>query len=145
MIDGEVSIPLRGTYTWTWSRFDSSFQTENPQLRDVREGDRLPYVPEHQFAIQTGIAWRMLQLNVSGSYVGAMRDTASQGDVDPVLLTDEYFMLDATASVEVTRGFTIYVRGENLTDTRPIVSRRPWGARPTKPFLVQGGIRIDFE
>lgn len=54
-------------------------------------------------------------------------------------------MLDATASVEVTRGFEIYVRGENLTDTRPIVSRRPWGARSGKPFLFQAGIRIAID
>jgi len=145
VIEGEVAIPLRASYTWTWSRFDTSFQTENPQLRDVREGDRLPYVPEHQLSVQAGVEWDILELHLSGTYVGAMRDTASQGTVDPVLLTDEYFMLDATASVEVTRGFEIYVRGENLTDTRPIVSRRPWGARSGKPLLFQAGIRLAID
>jgi Fe(3+) dicitrate transport protein len=145
VIERSVSIPLRASYTWTWSRFDTSFETDNPQLREVREGDRLPYVPEHQLSVQAGVEWDILELHVSGTYVSSMRDTASQGTVDPTLLTDEYFMLDATASAEVTRGFEIYVRGENLTDTRPIVSRRPWGARSGKPFLFQAGIRIAID
>jgi Fe(3+) dicitrate transport protein len=145
VIERVVQIPLRASYTWTWSRFQTSFMTENPQLREVREGDRLPYVPEHQLSAQAGVIWDILELHLSGTYVSAMRDTASHGPVDPMFLTDEYFMLDATASVEVTPGFEIYLRGENLTDARPLVSRRPWGARSGKPLLVQAGLRIAID
>lgn len=144
-IEHVVQVPLRASYTWTWSRFQSSFMTDNPQLRDVQEGDRLPYVPEHQLSAQLGVIWEILELHVSGTYVSSMRDTASQGEIESTMLTDEYFMLDATASVEVTPGFEIYLRGENLTDTRPIVSRRPWGARSGKPLLVQAGLRLAID
>jgi Fe(3+) dicitrate transport protein len=144
----EIAIPLRASYTWTWTRLRSAFTTDSALYADVRPGDRLPYVPEHQLTASTGVEWRMLELNVSGTYLSAMRDTASQGAVDrsgqALPFTDEFFMLDATATVEVTPGFRVYLRGENLTDARPIVSRRPWGARSGKPVLVQGGIQIDI-
>jgi len=139
-----VSIPVRGSYTWTWTRLGSSFTTDSATFADVREGDRLPYVPEHQLSVQSGLEWGVLRLNANGSYVSAMRDTASQGEVASAMLTDEFFMLDASASVEALPGFHVYLRGENLTDARPIVSRRPWGARSGKPVLVQAGIQIDL-
>ena len=140
----EVSIPLAASYTWTWSRFMTSFESANPQFGAVEVGDRLPYVPEHQLSVRAGLSWRFLRFFANGVYVSAMRDVAGQGDVPATELTDDYFMLDAMASVEVLEGFRIYVRGENLTNTQPIMTRRAWGARGAKPVLVQGGFQIDI-
>ncbi|UJR78415.1 TonB-dependent receptor family protein [Sandaracinus amylolyticus] len=140
----ELSIPLAASYTWTWSRFMTSFFSTNPQFGQVEIGDHLPYVPEHQLSMRAGFTWRMLALHTNGLFVSQMRDVAGQGDVPDIELTDAYFMLDASASVEVYPGFRVYVRGENLTGAQPLVTRRAWGARGTKPVLVQGGIEIDI-
>ncbi|MDQ3036684.1 MAG: TonB-dependent receptor [Myxococcota bacterium] len=141
---GEVELPLAASYTWTWTRFQSAFDSDSPQFGDVQIGDELPYVPAHQLSLRAGVTWRFLQLSANGFYTSAMRDVAGQGVAPPNELTDEYFMLDAMVRVEVHRGFRVYVRGENLTDTRPLATRRAWGARGTKPLLVQGGIEIDI-
>jgi Fe(3+) dicitrate transport protein len=92
-----------------------------------------------------GLVWRMLRLDVTGSYMAAMRDRAGQGSGVATDWTDEYLMLDAVARVNnILPGFSVYVRGENLTDTAPIVSRRPFGARTNKPFMLQLGFEVAF-
>ena len=36
---------------------------------------------------------------------------------------------------------TVYAKGDNLTATTPIVSRRPFGSRPSRPFFAQLGFK----
>lgn len=86
----------------------------------------------------------MLRANAQASYVSPMRAEASQGPILPGEGTDEQFYLDAMASVEVHTGIRLYVRGENLTNSMPIVTRRPFGARVGRPLLVQGGLEASF-
>ena len=70
-----------------------------------------------------------------------MRDQAGQGpltDLDvPALL-----LLDAAVEAQVTRGVSVYATGNNLTNSRAIVSWRPFGARPTAPLRVMAGVRV---
>jgi Fe(3+) dicitrate transport protein len=142
---GEVEMPIRASYTYSYTRFRSAFNSDNPQWGNVAIGDHLPYVPEHQGSAQMGLVWRMLRLDVTGSYMAAMRDRAGQGSGVATDWTDEYLMLDAVARVNnILPGFSVYVRGENLTDTAPIVSRRPFGARTNKPFMLQLGFEVAF-
>ncbi len=151
---GEVHIPLRGSYTYTYTRFASDFISDNPQYGDVKAGYRLPYVPEHQFALSGGIEWRMLRLMMSANYVGSMLEVAA---IDPnSLRTDEYATLDANITARVVgapdsvtgqgRGLAvdIYLRAENITNSQPLVSRRPFGARGIRPFMMFGGVQMRF-
>lgn len=140
----ELELPLRATYTWTYTRLRTAFVSESPSFGSVEVGDHLPYVPEHQASFRVGVHWRFLSLDVNGLYVGVMRDEASHGNVPRELLTDEQFYLDAVAGVEVYEGVRIYARGENLLDVRPVVSRRPFGARTGRPFLFQVGLEASF-
>jgi Fe(3+) dicitrate transport protein len=140
----ELQIPLAASYTWTWTRLSTRFTSDNPQFGAVEPGYQLPYVPEHQLSVRAGMTFRFFQLQANGVFGSEMRDRAGQGPVDPGERTDAYFLLDAMASVEVLPGFRIYLRGENLTDARPILTRRAWGARGARPVLVQGGIQLDI-
>ncbi len=140
----ELQIPLRGNYTYTYTRFATAFNSESPTFGSVQIGDHLPYVPEHQFALGAGINWRFLRANLQANYVGVMRDQASQGPILAGQGTDEQFYLDAMISVEVFPGIRLYARGENLTNSAPIVSYRPFGARTGRTLLVQGGLEATF-
>ena len=110
----------------------------------MEEGDHLPYIPEHQLTIGVGAEWRFFRMNVQALYVSPMRDVASVGAILPGEGTDEQFYVDAMASVEIHEGIRLYIRGENLTNSSPIVSRRPFGARTGRPLLVQGGLQAEF-
>lgn len=142
----EVKIPLRASYTFTHAELQSVIENSpNPQFAGGQPGDRLPYIPEHQLSVQAGVEMRDFGVNVAASYVGEMWEAVGSGDEPiPVPRTDAMFLLDATAYVQLFEGVRLYVRGENLTLTKAIVSRHPYGARPNRPLLVQGGLQLSL-
>jgi Fe(3+) dicitrate transport protein len=138
-----LSFPVQAAYTYTGSSFQSAFASADPQLGVVHVGDRLPYVPEHQVSVSAGVEMRRRWgVSLQGTYVGEMREEASQGDAGR--RTDAQWLLDLMASWRPLERVTVFVRGENLLFQTPVVSRRPWGARPGRPFQAQLGIRIEL-
>lgn len=139
---GRFQLPLRVTYTYTGSRFRSAFDSEDPTFGRVSEGDELPYVPRHQAQLQAGVEHAKAGLHVVGTFVSAMREQAGQGDAGE--LTDMIAMVDVVGYWQVLERLRTYVRVENLFDQQPIASRRPFGARPVRPFMVQAGVKVEF-
>ncbi len=140
---GETDIPLRLAYTLTQTEFLTAFTSSNPQFGVVQVGDELPYVPEHQVSGRIGLERGRVGWNLGATYVSPMREVASQGD-DGVR-TDEQLIFDVLGSYALGAGFTAYLKVDNLTNARPIASRRPFGARPTRPLLGQVGLKWQLE
>lgn len=141
-IPGGMFVPLRATYTWTDSAFQSEFISGNPQLGTVEEGDQLPYLPTHQASSHVGIAGLTWGMDVGVAYVSPMREEAGSSADDP--MTDAIFHLDASGRYSPVDWAEIYLKGENLTASTPVASRRPYGARPGKPLLIMGGAKLFF-
>jgi Fe(3+) dicitrate transport protein len=140
----DLALPGRFAYTFTDARFLNDFASADPIFGSVRIGDELPYVPRHQLSASLGVEGRRWGVNLSGTYVSAMRESAGQGEAVPGEVTDDYFLLDASANVRVLKWLTIYGLGRNLLDAAYIASRRPYGARPGAPRWLQLGAKVDF-
>ena len=106
----------------------------------VNASDELPYVPSHQASLSVGVGGEDWGLDLQATYLDAMREVAGQGDEGP--LTDRAVMLDVSAHYDPLAWLSLYVRGENLALQKPIVSRRPYGARPGKPLMITGGLKF---
>lgn len=139
-----MKLDLRGAYTLTKSEFKTGFSSDNPQFGDVVAGDELPYVPVHQGSVQIGLQGPDWGADLNVSYTDAMREVAGQGAAPAGELTDAFVMVDLSARFRPVEWVEIYVKGENLTLAQPIVSRRPFGARPAKPLLISLGTRVDW-
>ena len=140
------TVPLRASYALTLSEFQTGFISENPQLSEVEAGDELPYVPRHQGSLGVGVAhasgW---SLDVSGTYIGEMREEAAQGAYDPARTTDDALLVDVMARYRFTHAWLAYVKLDNATNAQTIASRRPQGARPVRPMLFQVGVRWELD
>ena len=144
-LNGRIpSVPLRGTYTYTDASFENSFDSKYGPWGDVEEGDKLPYLPEHQFALGIGVELSSWRANLDASYNSEMRTKASQGAMDPFSATDSFFVWDFSAEVELRRGFEVFGAVQNLTNNAYIVARRPYGARPSLPRTLVAGVQLDF-
>jgi Fe(3+) dicitrate transport protein len=139
---GELSVPLRASYTFIDTSFRSTFDSADQQLGHVDRGDKLPYVPTHQGSLLTGVAWRDIALNVQGTYMGSMREDASRGNDGR--RTDELWLLDVAGRWQVHPRIALTARLENVVNQRALASRRPWGARPLAPFQAQAGVRVQL-
>lgn len=143
--EGDVRFPLRAAYTFTYAELRAAIEdSPNPQFAGGMPGDRLPYIPEHQVSAQAGIELREFGMDVSASFVSEMWEAVANGAERNPPRTDLLFLLDATAYVRLFEGVRLYARGENLTLTQAIVARRPFGARPNRPFLLQLGLKIEI-
>jgi Fe(3+) dicitrate transport protein len=141
-LPGEWKIPLRLSYTYTDSRFLTSFLSDNPQFGEVEVGDELPYIPHHQGSLRLGVTDETFRSTLAATWVGSMREQASQGEEG--LRTPSYVVFDVLLSYAFSETFEVYAKGENVTNARPVASRRPFGARPVRPLMVQGGVRLGF-
>ena len=131
----------KALYTLTLSDFQSNFSSSNPQFGEVEAGDALPYVPEHQGTFLGGMQWSAWELNLSVSYMGEMRDIAGQGDIIAAERIDDRWVTDLTSSIEVIDNLRLYLTINNLFDESYVVARRPFGARPGRPFQAFVGLK----
>lgn len=139
-----LALPGRFSYTFTDARFATDFQSADPIFGNVRAGDELPYVPRHQLTASLGVEMPRWGVNLSGTYVSAMRESAGQGEAAPGTATDAYFLLDAAVNVRLLKWLTVYGNGRNLLDATYIASRRPYGARPGSPRWLMLGAKAEF-
>lgn len=130
-------------YTFTSAHFLTDFQSDNPSWGTVVSGAELPYIPAHQGQLRLRAAKGPVELGVGGVYYGATRELAGVGEPDAAVMIPGRFLLDATASVDIGNA-RVYATATNLANTPALVSRRPFGARPQAPLMMQVGIKYSF-
>ncbi len=147
-LGSDFAIPAKVVYTYTDSRFTSTFSSDDPVFGGldglVLEGDRLPYVPRHTAQAQLGFEHRTFGVRLVGTFVGESLEEAGQDSIQDNLKTDRYFLLDAAIEAHPEEHIRVYARFDNLLDQAPIVSRRPFGARTIKPLGVMVGVEAEF-
>jgi Fe(3+) dicitrate transport protein len=130
-------------YTLTASRFlVDPPQVGYPLFVGARAGDELPYLPLHQGALTIGLDAPTFDVALTSRAIARMRDRYSPGAPEGDF-TEGYVVFDAAASYALGPG-RITLRGENLTNTAYLSSRRPFGARPGLPLFVGLGYRVHF-
>ena len=132
------------TYTWTKARFKSDFDSSFSQWGSVKEGDILPYVPEHQASVRVGVQGKTTGVTVTTTHVGEMRDVAGQGEADAAELVESNTVVDLAAFYRPTPKGRLYLTIDNLLAQDYMVSRRPFGARPGKRFQLNLGYQHTF-
>ncbi|HVT45311.1 MAG TPA: TonB-dependent receptor [Thermoanaerobaculia bacterium] len=140
-----VSLPVRLAYTWTRAVFESSFETSfDDWAPRVEKGDRLPYLPEHQWATGLGVAFDRWSCAVDITYTDSMRTVAGRGATAANERTDSYLLTDLTTSYSILPRLRLFAQVRNLTDETYIAARRPAGVRPGLPRTVLAGVSWDF-
>jgi len=138
-LENGLQIPLDLSYAWTKSEFQTAFNSAFPQFGVVSVGDSLPYVAQHQGALHAGLATGAVTLGAGLSYRGDMLDAAGSFGEDADI--PALWLLDAAASIELSRTWSAYATGTNLAGATGITSWRPFGARPTAPAQVMVGLK----
>lgn len=139
-----LTVPLKVAYTYSQSEFQNSFNTSFSQWGDVEAGDELPYLPEQQLSIETGLQGEQWQASVMFKYVSEMSEAAGSNTELEGLMTDELLLVDLSSWYQVSDQLKLYGKIDNITDEEVIVSRRPFGARPGKPRQVIVGVKYSF-
>ncbi len=142
-VSGSVTLVGEAAYTLTQAIFLSSFTSADPVWGSVVAGDSIPYVPTHQLSLRLRAERGPFELGVGAVYYGELREIAGSGPVPDELRVPARWLLDATASWTFGDA-KIYATATNLANRHDLVSRRPFGARPEAPLMVQMGFKYSF-
>ncbi len=139
-----LTVPLKVAYTYSQSEFQNSFDSTFSQWGSVEIGDELPYLPEQQLSIETGLQAEQWQVSLLFKYLSEMSEAAGSNTELEGLMTDELLQVDLSSWYQVNEQLKLYGKIDNLTGEEVIVSRRPFGARPGKPTQVIVGVKYSF-
>lgn len=132
------------SYTYTESEFKTSFESGFDMWGDIEAGDELPYLPENQISVNLGLVSNQWDVNMIVRYIGEMLEASGDGVVLSGSKTEALTVVDMSASYNFNEYGLVYVKADNVFDTQEIVSRRPYGARPSKPQQFQIGYQYRF-
>ncbi len=116
-----------------------------------KKGNVLPYVPEWQINLSTGLETAHWGVHAMGTYVDEAFTSASNvtnqvnGNGDPDVRfgkTDSFFVTDLSAFYRPRMGVKVFAGVQNLFDERYIASRQPDGPRPGMPRFLYAGVEM---
>lgn len=145
----QIDLPISVVYTYSNSEFKTSFVSDFPMWGSITAGDSVPYLPEHQITLNLGLSADNWDVNVIARYVDEMLEASGTGVTLESYTTKAHSVVDVSASYYLRGlGFgdigKLYLKADNILDTTEIVSRRPYGARPTKPQQMFVGYQYNF-
>lgn len=143
-VGAQLRLPISVAYTFTRAAFRSSFESQDPIWGRVERGDELPYIPKHQLNATLGAELAWASGYVTWGYVSRMREEAGQAALSRSLVTDKQTWLDTGVQVRVWGPLRLYANLRNVLDERALVSRRPFGARPSAPRWLQIGAKLEL-
>ncbi|WP_250434235.1 TonB-dependent receptor family protein [Hanstruepera flava] len=140
----KFDLPISFGYTYTNAEFQNSFGSDDDLWGEVQEGDKLPYIPEHQFNLMVSLEHKKYEINASGRYLGEFRTMAGSGAIPENEKVDSNFVLDFSAKYHFNDHFSLTGNIINALDTTYAVSRVPAGLRPGMPFAANAGLEFRF-
>jgi len=141
---GMFKVPLQLAYTHTRTEVRSDINSPVPSIGNARVGDELAYIPHHQLRATAGLEHARGGANVAFTYVDRTREQAGDEPIRSVLHTDAQYITDLAAFARVWKTISVYATLQNLFDSRYIIGRRPFGARPNAPRWLQVGVKGSF-
>jgi len=148
--DWSFSQPTFVSLTATDATLDGDAKASDPEsiFAGGKDGNRVPYIPQLQLTVGTGIAFERWGLEVLGTWVDETYTTAdnvSNSTTDVRFgKTDDYLVVDLAAWYSVSEIVKITGSVRNLLDDEYVVTRHPHGARGGRPISAILGLEIQF-
>ncbi|MBT6245353.1 MAG: ligand-gated channel, partial [Gammaproteobacteria bacterium] len=133
-------MPLSISYTWLDSRFDSDI-ADTDFFGDVSRGDPIPYLPEQQLQLATGLVGPRWSHFINLNFQMGVCVRASCG---PFEKTENNTTLDLTSQLELNGATQIFFKIENALNAQRIVGRQPYGARTNRNKAATLGFRLSL-
>jgi len=137
-------LPVSVVYTHTASEFKTSFVSDFPMWGSIEAGDELPYLAKNQLTFNLGLIADSWDVNFIARYVGEMEEASGDGILLSGITTEAYTVVDLSVHYEINSAGRLYFKADNIFEVQEVVSRRPYGARPSKAQQFFVGYQYSF-
>ncbi|HVV82195.1 MAG TPA: TonB-dependent receptor [Kofleriaceae bacterium] len=139
-----LHLPIDAAYTWTRTRFDTTFTSTFGAWGTVEDGDEMPYLPRQQLELSASVAAPRWEAGAEARWHGESRDVAGQGPIPEIERAAPLLTVEVNGHLRLPHHVELYGTVDNVFDRIVIVSRRPYGARPNSPRLFTLGCKAHF-
>ena len=139
-LSDKLNLPISFSYTLTDAIFQNDFGSSEDLWGEVQQGDRVPFIPQHQFNLSAALNHERFDLNWNLRYNGDF-NTQAFADFNNSSKIKAYTVLDFSAAYTLNTNWRLKANVINMTDEVYAVSTVPAGLRPGHPF----GAYIGFE
>ena len=108
-------------------------------FEDAEEGNEMPYIPEYQFSLGTGIHFKKVGFDLNTYFVGDMYSSAENDRQ-----IGSHFIVDLSAYYQVTENVRLLANIHNLFDEEYETSYHPDFDRAGKPLTFMFGFEVKF-
>jgi len=136
----KVQVPLSAAYTLTNAIFQNDFGSTQGIWGTVSTGDRVPYIPQHQFNLTASLVHAKYEFNLNGRYNGSFNTQASNGRLDHPMTLDDNIVVDLSGKYHLNSQISLTAQVINVFDEVYAAARVPAGFRPGHPFGIYGGV-----
>ena len=153
---GNFRTPVTLAFTYTNAVISSNTASQNAEsiFSGAVKGNRVPYIPEFQVNLTTGIEYERWRGYMSVSYVDSTFASAnnSSAEINPNTGVPDarfgtipsYVTVDFSAYYRVWREVELFAYIQNAFDDEYMVSRLPHGPRPGAPRTFGIGLQARF-
>lgn len=141
-LPAQLQLGVGANYTFTDSQFLSSFVSQDPSWGVVEAGYRLPLIPQHRAETTVSLEHARFDFGVGVSVQSDLWQVAAAEQPIPSQVIPGRVLVDAFLNVHATDFLTLYLDGTNLTDSKALAGRAPFGARPVAPLQLQFGMKL---
>jgi Fe(3+) dicitrate transport protein len=154
--DASIRVPLTLAFTYTDAQFDEGTAGGNADstiFAGAMPSNELPYIPEIQWNITTGVEADRWSFHVAASYVdGSFADASNSGlEMDTngrpdarFGKVDSYFLIDLSYRYQLSKTTSLFASMQNALDETWLASRIPHGPRPGATRQTTVGIDWRF-
>ena len=132
-------VPFSLSYTLTNAKFLTDFGSTQDIWGEVSNGDRIPYIPQHQLNSSLSYITDKIDININANYNGEFSTIADGSEK-----IQSYFIVDMSINYKIKSNITLKSKILNLFDQTYSVSRAPAGLRPGHPFGIYTGFEFKF-
>jgi len=154
--DASIQVPLTFAFTYTDAQFGDGTASENADstiFAGAIPGNELPYIPEIQWNVTTGIDADRWSFHVAATYVGDShgdgsnlgleKDTSGTADARFGNI-NSYFLIDLSYRYQLSDTTSLFASVQNALDETWLASRIPHGPRPGVPRQTSVGVDWQF-
>ncbi len=138
-----MNFPIRWNFTHSQAQFKNSFSSALPEWGngDVVSGDPIPYIPNWQSNLVVGWEWQDWSTYLNANYLGEMADQAVASGRRTI---PGRIVFGAAVGWSFAPRSKLQLRLDNITNQEYVVSNRPFGLRPGRPFMAFVGVEHVF-
>ena len=133
-------------YTWTGAHLDGDASTDDTEsiFAGGRDGNNVPYIPEHQGVFGFDYGWTQFSFGANLSFHSETYGTAEQTNTEESMgvanaragRIDHALLLNLRAGYDFNENYSLTAGVNNATDLQYISSRHPAGARAGAPLMA---------